>query len=108
MTTTAPMEIITVASGPAVDPSSAQRNPSTTPTIGLSAKSGRQASGTMEVGYTTGVAKNHSCARNGSVYRISRYLTFSAESQKPTPSAVMTVSNAQSGTVQMPPPIVTP
>jgi len=53
-------------------PSSAQRKPSTTPTIGLSAYSVRHRSGTRLLGYTIGVAYSHTCTRKGTTYWMSR------------------------------------
>src|ERR1035437_266927 len=42
--------------------------------------------------YATGEAKSPSWIRNGTTYRMSRYLTFKAESQMPTASAAVNAS----------------
>ena len=72
-------------------------NPSTTPTIGLSAYQARQRSGTMLAGYAMGVARNQNSTRKFSVYRTSRYFTLSAERHRPMPKEAITASNTTKG-----------
>src|SRR3989338_780681 len=90
-------ETVMTATGGVPWPSSAHRKPSTTPTMGLHAYASRQMSGTRLLGYTTGVRNNQSCVANGTAYITSRYSTFSAESQKPTPSADASSSKTTAG-----------
>src|SRR6266511_583635 len=99
-TQTVAVDTAAVTRGGSTLPRSAQRKPSTTPTIGLSAYKGRHWAGTIEVGYATGVANSQICATNGNVYRMSLYLTLSAESHSPTESAVITASSVHSGIVR--------
>src|ERR1035438_8431799 len=44
-----------------------------------------------------GVENSHTCVRNGTVERTSRYSTFKAESHNPTPRLVTTVSSTKHG-----------
>src|SRR5258705_6217680 len=90
-----------IAPGGSVSPNNAKRNPSTTPAIGFSPYSARQRSGTIELGYATGVANSQNWIRKLIVYRTSRYCTFSADSQRPTPNAVETASRINAGSVRM-------
>src|SRR4030095_3640366 len=81
-------ETSTIGPGAVSVPSNAQRNPSTTPTIGFRPYKVCQGSENRLLGYATGVAKSQNCVRNGTIYRTSRNFTFIAESHSPTPSAV--------------------
>ena len=58
-------EIHKVISGPLPEPSNAQRNPFTTPVIGLRDKRICKSFGRVENEYATGVANNQNCVRNG-------------------------------------------
>src|SRR5439155_9291864 len=42
-------------------------------------------------------ASSQNCIRKGVTYRTSRYSAFSADSHRPTPSAVPTASNSRNG-----------
>src|SRR5436309_3181881 len=78
-------------------PSSDQRKPSIKPTAGLRLNRKRQRSGTRLVEYTTGLAYIQTWIRNGKAYMKSRYCTFSAESQRLTPTASTAVSSKKKG-----------
>src|SRR5688500_8810945 len=78
-------------------PSSAHRNPSTTPTIGLMPYTVRQGSGRRLLGYAIGVAYIQNWVRNGTVCRTSRNCTFTAASHRPTPSEVINASRTKAG-----------
>src|SRR5688572_29559114 len=75
----------------------AQRNPSTTPAIGLIPYTVRQGSESRLLGYAIGVMNSHICVRKGIVYLTSRYLTCSAASHMLTASTVVTASRNSSG-----------
>src|SRR5712692_698574 len=78
-------------------PRRAQRNPSTTPTIGFSPYTLRHGSGNRLLGYAIGVAYIQICVRNGTAWRISRYSTFRADSQSDTPSEVTRARSSNGG-----------
>src|SRR5438045_8818705 len=85
---TATTDTIRIGPGGVALPSSAQRKPSTTPAMGFSPSSARHGSGTRLLGYATGVANIQLWVRKGIVYRTSLYFTLSADSHRPTASAV--------------------
>src|SRR5262245_35816205 len=77
--------------------SSDHRNPSITPTIGLSEYTSRQSAGTAAVAKPTGEMYSPNCTRNGTRYRKSRYVTLSAHSQSPAPNAAPNASTTKNG-----------
>src|SRR5215472_19162782 len=100
--TTAATEIHSIAPGLAF-PSSAQRNPSTTPAIGFKPYQVRHLAGTRLVEYATGVANIQNCVRNGTVYRMSRNCTLRAESQSPIERVVAMTRRVNGGSSRIEP-----
>src|SRR5271169_1353298 len=78
-------------------PRSAQRNPSTTPTMGFSPYTVRHGSLRRLLGYAIGVANIQNCVRKGIVNLTSLYWTLSADNQRPTPRDVTTVRMMNAG-----------
>src|SRR6202050_820703 len=87
----------TMLPGEAVRPNSAQRNPSTTPLIGLRPYHQCQGSRIRLLGYAIGVASIQNCTRNGTTYLTSRNSTFRAESQRPTPRDAVGARSKRTG-----------
>src|SRR5208283_3037091 len=100
ITSTIPTETSTIALGAPL-PRIAQRKPSITPAIGLSPYQTRSDSGTRLEAYTTGDANIQIWMRKGIVYWKSRYLTLSAESQRPTPRDVASARRRKNGRKMM-------
>src|ERR1700687_4637182 len=78
-------------------PSSAQRKPSTTPTMGFKPYIVRHGSCKRLLGYAIGVANIQNCVMKGTIYFTSRNSTFSADNHSPTPREVINARSTNNG-----------
>src|SRR5215216_2518247 len=78
-------------------PNSAARYPSIIADMGLNSSTQRHLGGTADEGRITDETNSHSWMMNGSAKRTSRYFTFNADIQVPTPRPNSAVSKTNTG-----------